>query len=223
MEEIKHRVCKKFEILVLVDLGGLLFCRTKTSFQDCAVEPDFNIKHYWTTQDYFYKFYLRPGFKQLLELQKHPRAKLSFYTAMKHYNIVPILPNILEKADLLEELEAAEIFPASYCIKSKETTTKQNTKEWHDYQKDLDKVAKSEYCRTNNFDQSNILLIDSKLSRVQLCRQNALVCTEYTVEDVEGKTGTARDVTAQEKELNDLTEYITNLLENANSVPTYLA
>jgi len=64
-------------------------------------------------------------------------------------------------------------------------------------------------------------MIDSKVRRVQLCRLNAVVCTEYEIEDVEGKTGTARDATAQENELSDLAAYICQLLDEANSVADY--
>lgn len=40
-EEVHEKVCKKFEILILVNLGGLLYCRIKTIDRDSKQEQDF--------------------------------------------------------------------------------------------------------------------------------------------------------------------------------------
>lgn len=72
---------------------------------------------------------------------------MSFYTAMKHHNVVPSLQSALDNCDLLDELGDAEIFHAKHCSPMKDHySMKRLVREWYDTYKDLDKVIASKYC-----------------------------------------------------------------------------
>jgi len=57
-------------------------------------------------------------------------------------------------------------------------------KKWDTY-RDLKKVWATDFCQENGFGAENTLILDSDLPKVQLWLQNALVNSEYTIEDVE--------------------------------------
>jgi len=93
-------VCKRFRILVLIDMGGTLFFRTG--------EKDVGKKYNFTYKRY--KYFMRPGYKKLLRtFMDHPRVSMGFYSSIMRKNIIPILYKILED-DLFDLREHVSIF-----------------------------------------------------------------------------------------------------------------
>jgi len=70
---IHDQVCQKFKILLLVSMGGNLYCRTLGIVAK-------GVKYDWKVKDR--RFYLRPGYNEFLStLAEHPRACVTFYTS----------------------------------------------------------------------------------------------------------------------------------------------
>ena len=57
---------------------------------------------------------------------------------------------------------------------------------WDTY-RDLTKVHAHDYCKKNNIDLSNTLVVVSDARKVQLCLANSITCEEYCKEDVDGQ------------------------------------
>jgi hypothetical protein len=101
LEELKKLACTKFKLLVLVDLGGTLFFRSKDKQVKGA---SFNFKLHQ------YMYFLRPGHKEfLLKLFAHPRIKLAFYSSIMFKNIWPVMERVLID-DLLPIKETFMVF-----------------------------------------------------------------------------------------------------------------
>jgi hypothetical protein len=101
LDELKNLACAKFKLLVLVDLGGTLFFRSKDKQVKGA---SFNFKLHQ------YMYFLRPGHKEfLLKLFAHPRIKLAFYSSIMFKNIWPVMERVLID-DLLPIKETFMVF-----------------------------------------------------------------------------------------------------------------
>ena len=73
IEKLRVKLCRKFRVSVMVDLGGTIFFRTDLKLNEPSA---FKIK--------MYKYYLRPGFDKFIRrLTSHPRCSLSFYTSIQ--------------------------------------------------------------------------------------------------------------------------------------------
>lgn len=98
LAQVKLLCCKKFPLLVLVDLGGTLFFRSS----DKAVRGakfDFKLMKYM--------YFMRPGYNDFLRKvhDQHPRVKLGFYSSIMYKNIQPVMLEVLtgELAELRNE------------------------------------------------------------------------------------------------------------------------
>lgn len=66
-EVLRKKMCKRFKILVMIDLGGSIFLRADKKKDKIDKPGDFSIKAY--------KYFMRPGFKQFIRrLTSHPRC-----------------------------------------------------------------------------------------------------------------------------------------------------
>ena len=153
-------MCKKFKILVLVDLGGTIFFRTDK--KDITTRSnDFKIKRY--------EYYMRPGFKSFLKrIFEHPRSKFCFYSSIMRQNLVPILFAVLDdKFGLMDFRDKIGTFDQAYCSLMKDHPYYTNLQEdpWDTY-RDLEKVFASDFCKKNNFNVANTLLLDSSECKV---------------------------------------------------------
>lgn len=98
---------------------------------------------------------------------------------------------------------------------------------WDTY-RDLDKIFKDEYSVEQGIDYSNSLLVDSDPRKVQLYLANSICPVDYQKEDAERKPRLYKekmqllDDSWHEKHLQDLADFIVDLLDNAENVPDYL-
>ena len=146
--------------MVLVDLNGTIFFRTDKK-DITSRSNDFKIKRY--------EYFMRPGFKSFLKrLFEHPRSKLIFYSSIMKQNLYPILLEIFDdKFGLLEFRDKLGVFDQAYYSLMKDHPCYKNLLEvdWNTYS-DLEKVFASDFCKKNNFNVANTLLIDSKERKV---------------------------------------------------------
>ena len=97
LEMIRVAICKKFKIMVLVDLGGTIFFRTDK--KDVNAPAHFKLKRH--------EYFLRPGFKEFIrKLVDHPRSTFCFYTSIMRKNVLPILFAVLDSKYDLEDVRA---------------------------------------------------------------------------------------------------------------------
>lgn len=179
-EKVQTEVSYKFPVLILINPGSLLY---KRIFKDEKCSE----KHHFKENSY--RYFLRPGYHNFLKtLCDHPRARIGFYSSMMLDNCMPVIINILEDADLIEELEDTEVFYADHCSEmTKHPQMRKLADKAYDKYRDLDKVWETDFCKNLMFGAENTLCIDAHLTEVQLCRLNSLVPFEYTLEDVEAK------------------------------------
>lgn len=161
LETLHQKVCGKFPLLVLVDLGGTIFYRSS--------DKDLRNNGVYKRQQYAY-FY-RPGHRQFLKrVFSHPRVKLAFYSSIMSKNIQPVLYNLLGGGladnEMQPILDGSHIFDQDFCPKMYD----------HPYYKSL---ADDTYDRYRNlhlvwqhdsmlgkYGQANTLLIDSDDKKV---------------------------------------------------------
>ena len=135
-------MCKKFKIMILIDLNRIIFYRKPKEEQILTNRSlDFKIK--------FYDHFLRPGYKTFLRrLIEHPRGSFFVYTSIINKNLTPILFSILdEKSGLIDLRNKIGLFDQSYCPLMVENERLKDLKEeeWDTY-RDLNLVFKSEVC-----------------------------------------------------------------------------
>ena len=102
--------------------------------------------------------------------------------------------------------------------------------EWDTY-RDLQKVFHSNIFALKKFDRKNTLLIDSESEKVQLWLENSLIIDPYTKEDVnriinvnsKNEEDKFRGDKWQKEYIQKVTLFILDLLNNGNSVTTYLS
>ena len=98
---------------------------------------------------------------------------------------------------------------------------------WDTY-RDLNKVFADDFCKKNSFDQTNTLLVDSDQRKVQFWLQNSITDLEYTKDDVNKKKRLYKDQALllddewHRNHLNQLAEFIIEMLDNCDNVPDYL-
>ncbi len=98
---------------------------------------------------------------------------------------------------------------------------------WDTY-RDLSKVHADKYCKENNINLSNTLVVDSDPRKVQLCLANSITCQEYCKQDVLGQESLfkgetkVRDDAWQEEHMSQLADFIIGLLDQADDVRDYL-
>jgi len=98
---------------------------------------------------------------------------------------------------------------------------------WDTY-RDLTKVHADKYCKENNINLSNTLVVDSDPRKVQLCLANSITSEEYCKQDVIGQERLFKGETKvlddawQEKHMSQLADFIIGLLDRADNVPDYL-
>lgn len=162
MDWFKDEVCKKFPLLVLIDLGGTLFYRT--SDRD-AKGLNFSTK----ITKYFYFF--RPGHIEFLTaLYNHPRITLGYYSSIMARNILPALTQLLV-GKLKPLAEDPIIFDQDFCPLMKDHPYMKDllTDPWDRY-RDLEQVWKAEVLEDENkkprFGHNNTLVIDSDAVKV---------------------------------------------------------
>jgi hypothetical protein len=93
---------------------------------------------------------------------------------------------------------------------------------WDTY-KDLNKVFK----KFKDFSRESTLLIVPDSTKVQLCRENAIISTPYTACDVMRKKASDHDFVKgpewQKKHMNELADLVVSILEGVeSSVPDYI-
>ena len=96
---------------------------------------------------------------------------------------------------------------------------------WDAY-RDLDKVVMSDYCLEHKIVLGKICLIVNEAEKLQSCRENSILSSGYSAEDILGlphkKTGSVRDEAWQRAYMDKLGTMVINLLDNAEDVPAYL-
>ena len=99
--------------------------------------------------------------------------------------------------------------------------------DWDTYH-DLTKVHATQFCKKNNFNLNNTLVVDSFPSKVQRCLANSIVPEEYLEQDVfvqerlfKGETKVLDDAW-QELHMLQLADFIISLLDRADNVPDFL-
>jgi hypothetical protein len=83
----------------MIEIEGLLSHRQGTKKEHLPIKrkPDFEVN--------YYKYWMRPGFKEfLLLLTNHPRCSLSFYCHWMELNIKEVMTHILSEKNDLKEL-----------------------------------------------------------------------------------------------------------------------
>lgn len=102
-KKIKDAVQQKFPILVLIDVGGTIMCRTGNKL---PVERRLN-KEFCQIKMHYH--YYRPQFDSFIsKIISHPRAKLGFYTSIMKKNVMPVLFKIFDLPTL--SMLRSEIF-----------------------------------------------------------------------------------------------------------------
>ena len=98
-------------------------------------------------------------------------------------------------------------------------------KNYWDRYRDLKLVFNTKLCKEKGFNLQNTLNIDSDSEKVQLNLQNSIVSEPYLVEDILNLpvNGVLRDSKWHEDHMKELTEFILQLADEADSVPEYLA
>ena len=86
-----------------------------------------------------------------------------------------------------------------------------------DEYRDLDKVFADDFCKKNNFNPSNTLLVDSHSKLLQLWLQNSLTASEYN--EIEVNKG---DDEWQKNHMDKIANFIIEMLDNCDDVPDYL-
>lgn len=85
----------------------------------------------------------------------------------------------------------------------------------------------SDYCLEHKIVLGKICLIDNEVEKLQSCRENSILSSGYSAEDILGlphkKTGSVRDEDWQRAYMDKLGTMVINLLDNAEDVPVYLA
>jgi len=101
---------------------------------------------------------------------------------------MPAITEVLQRSGLIDKLAGTvQIFHQQHCSEMiKHDKMKKLVENFWDTYRDLKKVWDTDFCRENGFDAENTLIVDCELPKVQLWLQNALVISEYTIEDVEG-------------------------------------
>jgi hypothetical protein len=135
---------------------------------------------------------------------------------------------ILKEA-LPEYEKKIHIFDREFCklMKDHKYFEKLIEDPWDTY-RDLSKVHADNYCKTNNFNLSNTLVVDSDPRKVQLCLANSITSEKYDKQDVVGQeihvNGETKviDDAWQEKHMSQLADFIIGLLDQADNVPDYL-
>ena len=158
VDAIKVAVSKKFRILVLIDLGGTMFYRTDE--KGIGSSHDFRYKRY--------SYFFRPGYAEMLTaLAKNPRAVIAFYSSMWRKTITPVMHELLSGDDLEGLKSKIGIFDREYCSEMRDDKYyKDLADEPYATFRDLQKVFDDPYCKSNGFDASNTLLIDSDSKKV---------------------------------------------------------
>ena len=154
-------MCKKFQILVLVDLNGTIFFRTDK--KDVTTRSnDFKIKRH--------EYFMRPGFEQFIQrIIEHPRSTLYFYSSIMQNNLNPIIFAILDDTFGKRTFGDKVIgtFDQAFCSKMEKDQqySKLKQDDWDTY-RDLEKVFADKFCKDNNFNIVNTVLIDSDERKV---------------------------------------------------------
>ena len=109
MNELKNIVCKKFKILILIDLGGTLFLRTSEEVKNGTK---------WSYKFKLYFYYFRPGYDQLLlRILNHPRSRVAFYTSIMRKNTTGVFHRLLKNEQFDSLKSGVGVFDQEYCSK----------------------------------------------------------------------------------------------------------
>jgi hypothetical protein len=99
-------------------------------------------------------------------------------------NVTPILLKVLPD----ELVDKVGIFDQEHTSKmADDKYYKELMKDPWDTYRDLNKVHAHEYCKTNNINLSNTLVVDSDPRKLQFCLANSITSEEYCKFDVMGQ------------------------------------
>lgn len=177
--KLKNYVSRAHPILVLIDVGGSILCRTgerlqaekRTSATFCQIK-----KHY---------HYYRPSFDSFLaELISHPRIQLGFYTSITRKNVMPLLFKIFDlKALNNYRSDIFDVFDQEYNLPDLGPGRKP-----YSTKRCLQKVLESPKAMEFKFTTDNILLIYSEVIKIIDYPDNAITVKPYEVSDVLNET-----------------------------------
>ena len=158
IDTVKEAVGKKFRMLILIDLGGSIFFRTDE--KGVGNEFDFKFKKY--------KYFYRPGYAELLlTITKHPRTVVAFYSSMMRKTITPVMHELLGVPELESLKQQIGIFDREYCSEMRDFKYYNDlADEPYATFRDLQKIFDDDFCKSNGFNVSNTLLIDSDSKKV---------------------------------------------------------
>ena len=206
---IKNEVQMKFPILVLIDVGGSIMCRTG---QKLPIKRQVSSKEY--CQIKMHHHYYRPMFDDFLaQLLAHPRIQLGFYTSIMRKNVMPLLFKIFELPKLNPYRSAIfDVFDQNYNVPD----LGEGKKEWAT-KRSLEKVFDHQRCKEFGFGFHNTILIDSELDKVKDYPKNSIVLKGYEESQIENPTED------QSKILLSCRDYVFDLVASMESVPDYVS
>lgn len=207
LAKLGERVAKRFPVLVLIDVGGSILCRTG---EKLAVERRSGATFCQIKQHYQY---YRPGFDHFLaRLMTHPRVQLGFYTSIMRKNVMPLLFKIFELKALQDyRTDIFEIFDQSYNIDDARPGRKP-----YATKRCLERVLDNEKVKQYKFTKENTIMIDSEVIKILDYPENSITVKPYGVLDVMQATS------GHEEILLEVATYLDGLLSSTESVPEYL-
>eukprot|EP00854_Cymbomonas_tetramitiformis_P032419 gene32419-41115_t len=183
-------------VLILLDLNGLLVCRTKERLP--LRQPDFIVPVGYRKQIPTY-YYIRPFARELVSCLLHdPRCEVAIYTSIMAKNMMPVLRAFdnyfkdMTAQGTFEPIEcdaSASGYIDSYDESLSDTVIglfdqpynapdPEGPNDW-DTKRDLDLIWRVPKIRCQGFDHTNTLVIDAEERKVKDYRENALVVPEY--------------------------------------------
>ncbi|TNV77540.1 hypothetical protein FGO68_gene17698 [Halteria grandinella] len=206
LAKLKEYASKRFPVLVLIDVGGSIMCRTgeKIAVDHLSSSNFCQIKQHY--------HYYRPGFDHFLaRLISHQRVQLGFYTSIMRKNVLPLLFQLFQCKNLRAySTDISMIFDQSYNSDDARPGRKPFATK-----RCLERVLDDDHVK-GNFTKDSILMIDSDVLKILDYPDNAITMKPYETEDVLQKTAGHEDI------LFEVATYLDGLLDSTESAPEYL-
>ena len=188
------------KILVLLDMNGVLLCRSPEKIKGQARSFDCKVVNNFC--------YIRSGANDLVSwLAACPAVDLSFYTSMKKKSAGPLAEFVMGKED-----KTIHLYDQPFNKKDPD-----GEKPWS-MMRDLPKLWSLKDTPAYNHSEKTTIMIDDSYAKMREYPDNVLLVPEYTAEIIEcGEINDEKVLRTTIKFMNELTQAWNSLINNGES------